>query len=83
MRKIRVAHVITRLCQGGAQENTFHSVRLANQDRFEVDLISGPTQGREGSIESSNPGGGVSPSTASPGSCAPLPRCGICSACAT
>jgi len=49
--KIRVAHVITRLCQGGAQENTFHSVRLANRDRYEVDLISGPTRGPGGSIE--------------------------------
>lgn len=51
--RIRVAHVITRLCQGGAQVNTFHSVRLATPDRFEVDLISGPTGGPEGSIESS------------------------------
>lgn len=49
--KIRVAHLITRLCQGGAQENTFHTVRLANTARFEVDLISGPTHGPEGSIE--------------------------------
>lgn len=51
MKRFRVAHVITRLCKGGAQENTFHSVRLANRDRFEVDLISGPTFGDEGSIE--------------------------------
>jgi glycosyltransferase involved in cell wall biosynthesis len=49
--KIRVAHIITRLCKGGAQENTFHTVRLADSDRFEADLISGPTHGREGSIE--------------------------------
>jgi glycosyltransferase involved in cell wall biosynthesis len=51
MKRIRVAHVITRLCQGGAQENTFHSVRLADRDKFDVDLISGPTLGHEGSIE--------------------------------
>lgn len=51
MRRFRVAHVITRLCQGGAQENTFHSVRLASRDRFDADLISGPTAGEEGSIE--------------------------------
>jgi glycosyltransferase involved in cell wall biosynthesis len=51
MRKLRVAHVITRLCKGGAQENTFHTVRLADRSRFEVDLISGPTGGSEGSIE--------------------------------
>jgi len=51
MKRFRVAHVITRLCKGGAQENTFHTVRLANRNRFEVDLISGPTHGDEGSIE--------------------------------
>lgn len=51
MKRFRVAHVITRLCRGGAQENTFHTVRLANRNRFEVDLISGYTKGREGSIE--------------------------------
>jgi hypothetical protein len=51
MKRFRVAHVITRLCKGGAQENTFHTVRLANRTRFEVDLISGYPRGREGSIE--------------------------------
>ena len=51
MKRFRVAHVITRLCRGGAQENTFHTVRLANRARFEVDLISGYSRGREGSIE--------------------------------
>lgn len=50
-RPVRVAHIITRLCQGGAQENTFHTIRLANRERFQCDLISGPTTGREGSIE--------------------------------
>ena len=51
MRKIRVAHVITRLCRGGAQENTFQTVRLADRSRFDADLISGRTSGSEGSIE--------------------------------
>ncbi len=51
MPKIRVAHIITRLCKGGAQENTFHTVRLHNRDRFEVDLIAGHARGPEGSIE--------------------------------
>ena len=51
MPPIRVAHIITRLSKGGAQENTFHTVRLANRSRYEVDLISGPTHGHEGSIE--------------------------------
>lgn len=49
--RIRVAHIITRLCRGGAQENTFHTVRLANRERFETDLISGLVQSSaEGSI---------------------------------
>lgn len=59
MKRIRVAHVITRLCTGGAQENAFHTVRLANRDRFEVDLISGPTRGGEGSIEESVRAAGI------------------------
>ena len=59
MRKLRVAHVITRLCKGGAQENTFHTVRLANRERFEVDLISGPTRGAEGSIEGAVEAAGI------------------------
>lgn len=51
MKRFKVAHVITRLCKGGAQENTFHTVRLANRERYDVHLISGPTFGDEGSIE--------------------------------
>lgn len=51
MTRHRIAHIITRLSQGGAQENTFHTVRLADSSRFEVDLISGPVDGSEGSIE--------------------------------
>ncbi len=47
----RVAHVITRLCQGGAQENTFQTVRLLNGARYRCDLISGPETGPEGTIE--------------------------------
>lgn len=51
MNPIRVAHVITRLCEGGAQENTFQTVRLADRNRFEVDLISGPVPPHEESME--------------------------------
>ncbi|MBI1321033.1 MAG: glycosyltransferase [Candidatus Hydrogenedens sp.] len=51
MPRIRVAHVITRLIKGGAQENTFHTVRLHDAARFEADLIAGPPLGAEGSIE--------------------------------
>jgi len=59
MRRIRVAHVITRLCKGGAQENTFHTVRMAEHGRFESDLISGPTEGAEGCIEPAIAAAGV------------------------
>ncbi len=51
-RPIRVSHVITRLIVGGAQENTISSVLgLRERPGFEVDLLSGPSTGREGSLE--------------------------------
>jgi len=59
MTRLRVAHVITRLCKGGAQENTFHTVRLANRDTFDVDLVSGPTEECEGSIEDTVAAAGI------------------------
>src|SRR5882757_5760108 len=50
---MRVTHVITRLIVGGAQENTVASVLgLRQKPGVEVDLISGPTTGSEGSLES-------------------------------
>ncbi|MEQ2009889.1 MAG: glycosyltransferase family 4 protein [Limisphaerales bacterium] len=49
---MRVAHVITRLIVGGAQENTIASVLgLREKAGLEVTLISGPTSGPEGSLE--------------------------------
>ena len=51
---MRVTHVITRLIVGGAQENTIASVLgLAKKPVVEVNLISGPTTGPEGSLEDS------------------------------
>jgi glycosyltransferase involved in cell wall biosynthesis len=51
---MRVTHVITRLIVGGAQENTIASVLgLHKKPGLEVRLISGPTTGPEGSLESS------------------------------
>lgn len=48
---MRVTHVITRLVIGGAQENTVASVTGLRKDgQFNVDLISGPTTGPEGSL---------------------------------
>ena len=49
---MRVTHVITRLIVGGAQENTVASVLGLNQKPgLEVDLISGLSEGPEGSLE--------------------------------
>src|SRR6185295_17142688 len=44
-----VHHVITRLIAGGAQENTLLSCQ-ALLDRYEILLITGPPDGREGSL---------------------------------
>jgi len=52
-RPMRVTHVITRLIVGGAQENTIASVLgLKTIPALEVDLVSGPSLGPEGSLES-------------------------------
>ncbi|MFN7137748.1 MAG: glycosyltransferase family 4 protein [Limisphaerales bacterium] len=49
---MRVTHVITRLIVGGAQENTISTVLgLHRKPGVQVDLISGPTNGPEGSLE--------------------------------
>lgn len=50
---MRVTHVITRLIVGGAQENTVASVLgLRTKPGLHVDLISGPSSGPEGTLES-------------------------------
>jgi glycosyltransferase involved in cell wall biosynthesis len=49
---MRVTHVITRLIVGGAQENTLASVTgLRRIPGLDVNLISGPATGPEGSLE--------------------------------
>jgi len=51
MKKIKIAHVITRLILGGAQENTLLTVEgLQGYDDCSVDLITGPALGPEGSL---------------------------------
>jgi len=51
---MRVTHVITRLVVGGAQENTVATVLgLLSKPGVEVELISGPETGPEGSLQSS------------------------------
>lgn len=47
--KPRVHHVITRLIAGGAQENTLLSCQ-GLLDRYQVLLLTGPPEGREGSL---------------------------------
>jgi len=50
---MRVTHIITRLIVGGAQENTVATVLgLRQKPGMSVRLISGPTRGPEGSLES-------------------------------
>jgi glycosyltransferase involved in cell wall biosynthesis len=50
---LKITHVITRLVIGGAQENTVATVLgLRRKSGVEVNLISGPTTGPEGSLES-------------------------------
>jgi glycosyltransferase involved in cell wall biosynthesis len=49
---MRVTHIITRLVIGGAQENTLATIRgLHQKPGVEINLISGPTIGPEGSLE--------------------------------
>lgn len=49
---MRVSHVITRLIVGGAQENTIASVLgLRQKPDLQVDLLAGPTEGSEGTLE--------------------------------
>ena len=51
LRRPRVAHVITRLIVGGAQETALALVvELRRRGRFDADLILGPTYGPEGSL---------------------------------
>jgi glycosyltransferase involved in cell wall biosynthesis len=53
---MRITHVITRLIIGGAQENTLSSVLgLRQKPGLDVKLVSGPSTGPEGSLESQDP----------------------------
>ncbi|WP_437186863.1 glycosyltransferase family 4 protein [Planctomicrobium sp. SH668] len=48
---MKVAHIITRMIIGGAQENTLHSVENQHSiDGDDVTLITGPSTGPEGSL---------------------------------
>jgi len=49
---IKVLHIITRLIKGGAQENTLLTVVNLDETRYQTALVSGPSVGSEGEIES-------------------------------
>ncbi|MCK9225532.1 MAG: glycosyltransferase family 4 protein [Candidatus Muirbacterium halophilum] len=50
-KRIKVAHIITRLIIGGAQENTLYTLEsLQNDKQFDAYLISGETLGPEGKL---------------------------------
>ncbi len=47
---VRVLQVITRLIVGGAQETVLDTAALIDKGRFQVDVLSGPQTGSEGSL---------------------------------
>ena len=49
MERPRVAHIITRLILGGAQENTLYTV-IGQQRDYDVTLIIGVDDGTEGTL---------------------------------
>lgn len=57
---MKVAHVITRMIIGGAQENTLSTVIGLKTRGHEVVLISGPSRGPEGSMERKIKSSGIS-----------------------
>lgn len=56
---MKVCHVITRLIIGGAQENTVSTCVGLRQLGYEVDLVSGPQTGPEGSLYDQTRAAGV------------------------
>ncbi|MEN6300034.1 MAG: glycosyltransferase, partial [Anaerolineaceae bacterium] len=47
---ISVLHIITRLIVGGAQENVMYTAAMLDKNIFDVEVISGPQTGSEGSL---------------------------------
>ena len=47
---MRIAHIITRLIVGGAQENTLITCKLLAERGHDVTLITGPALGPEGEL---------------------------------
>lgn len=61
MTRLRILHVITRLVVGGAQENTLATVAGLRARGHEVVLVTGPTEGPEGSLLDAAARLGISP----------------------
>lgn len=49
-KKIKVLHTITRLIVGGAQENTILTAQLLDNNKYDVEVVSGIQLGAEGSL---------------------------------
>ena len=49
-KNIKIAHIITRLIEGGAQESVLLTTKYLAKRGFDVYLVSGPTSGPEGFI---------------------------------
>jgi len=47
---IPILHIITRLIVGGAQENTMYTAAMLDKNLFNVEILSGPQTGSEGSL---------------------------------
>ncbi|MFM8321020.1 MAG: glycosyltransferase family 4 protein [Chloroflexota bacterium] len=47
---VRVLHTITRLIVGGAQENTLYTAARLPRERYQIEVLSGPQTGSEGSL---------------------------------
>ena len=48
--KIKILHIITRMVKGGAQEDVLDLTVRVDSDRFESILVTGPSDGPEGSL---------------------------------
>jgi len=47
MNKIKVLHIITRVVNGGADENTLFTINGLNKDEYEIDLLAGSESEKE------------------------------------
>ena len=56
---MKICHVITRLIVGGAQENTLASCIGLRRQGYDVDLVTGPQTGPEGSLHEQAQAAGV------------------------